>query len=141
MAVSDCRIIELQNIGDHRGSLTFVENQRQVPFAIKRVYYLYDVPVGCRRGAHGHLKLEQFILAINGSFNITVDDGLEKKTFELHSPHVGLYVPPMIWRDLDSFSPNAVCLVLASDFYDEADYFRKYNEFCEAATYDKGIDR
>ena len=133
MAIGDCRIIDLPKIQDHRGNLTFVESNRHVPFEIRRTYFLYDVPAGAARAAHGHKALRQLMIAMSGSFNITLDDGHEKKSFHLNRPYAALYIPPMIWRDLDEFSTGAVCLVLASEFYDEADYFRDYNEFVAAA--------
>lgn len=126
------RIIELPKISDPRGNLTFVEGGRHVPFDIKRVYYLYDVPGGSERGAHGHRDLQQFIIAMSGSFNITLDDGRNKRNFHMNRSYYGLYVPPMMWREIDNFSSGAVCMVLASDYYDEEDYFRDYEKFIEA---------
>ena len=133
MTLEDSRIIELPKISDHRGNLTFVENGRQIPFDIKRVYYLYDVPGGSSRAAHGHKELHQLMIAMSGSFDITLDDGFNKKKFHLNRSYYGLYIPPMIWRDLDNFSSGSVCMVLASDFYDESDYFRNYDDFIKAA--------
>lgn len=114
---------------DHRGNLTFVENSRQVPFDIKRVYYLYDVPGGSSRAAHGHRNLRQIMIAMSGSFDVTLDDGFEKKKYHLNRPYNGLYIPRMIWRDLNNFSSGSVCMVLASDYYDENDYYRNYDHF------------
>lgn len=133
MPLDDCRIIELPKIQDHRGNLTFIEAERHVPFELKRVYYLYDVPGGAARAAHGHRSLHQLMVAMSGSFDVTLDDGKEKKLFHLNRSYFGLYIPPMIWRDLDNFSSNAVCMVLASDYYDENDYFRNYDNFLKAA--------
>jgi dTDP-4-dehydrorhamnose 3,5-epimerase-like enzyme len=133
MPLCDCRIIELPKIQDHRGNLTFIEAERHVPFEIKRVYYLYDVPGGSARAAHGHRSLNQLMIAMSGSFDVTLDDGREKKLFHLNRSYFGLYIPPMIWRDLDNFSSGAVCMVLASDYYDENDYFRNYDDFLKAA--------
>jgi dTDP-4-dehydrorhamnose 3,5-epimerase-like enzyme len=131
--IEDCRIIELPRIQDHRGNLTFVESGRHVPFEFKRIYYLYDVPGGASRAAHGHRSLQQVMVAMSGSFDVTLDDGVERKLFHLNRSYYGLYIPPMMWRDLDNFSSGAVCMVLASDFYDESDYFRDYNTFLAAA--------
>lgn len=133
MPLNDCKIIELPKIMDHRGNLTFIEGNRHIPFDIKRVYYLYDVPGGASRAAHGHRDLSQLMISMSGSFDVTLDDGFDKKTFHLNRSYYGLYIPPMIWRDLDNFSSGAVCMVLASDFYDEADYFRDYDNFINAA--------
>ncbi len=133
MPLDDCRIIELPKIQDQRGNLTFIEAGRHVPFEIKRVYYLYDVPGGATRAAHGHRSLHQLMIAMSGSFDVTLDDGKEKKLFHLNRSYFGLYIPPMMWRDLDNFSSGAVCMVLASDYYDENDYFRNYDNFLKAA--------
>ncbi len=132
MSMSDVKIIELPRINDQRGNLTFVESGRHVPFQIKRTYYLYDVPGGASRAGHGHRALQQLIIAMSGSFDVTLDDGKEKKKFHLNRSYNGLYVPPMMWRDLDNFSSGAVCMVLASEFYDESDYFREYEGFLAA---------
>lgn len=129
MSLNECRIIELPKIADSRGNLTFVENQRHIPFDIKRVYYTYDVPGGAERGGHAHKELKQTIIAVSGSFDITLDDGFEKKKFHLNRPYFGLYVCPMIWREIDNFSSGSVCMVLASEFYTEGDYYREYNDF------------
>jgi hypothetical protein len=129
--IENCNIIQLVKISDPRGNLTFVESKRHVPFEIKRVYYLYDVPGGAERGGHGHKALHQLIVAISGSFDIHLDDGVTKKTIHLNRSYEGLYVCPMIWREIDNFSSGAVCLVLASDFYDEADYYRDYGKFVQ----------
>lgn len=133
MPLDDCRIIELPKIQDHRGNLTFIEADRHVPFEFKRVYYLYDVPGGAARAAHGHRSLHQLMIAMSGSFDVTLDDGKQKKLFHLNRSYFGLYIPPMMWRDLDNFSSGAVCMVLASDYYDENDYFRNYDNFLKAA--------
>jgi len=132
VSIKDCRIIELPKIQDNRGNLTFIEGGRHVPFEIKRVYYLYDVPGGASRAGHGHRKLRQLMIAMSGSFDVTLDDGRERKLFHLNRSYYGLYIPPMLWRDLDNFSSGAVCMVLASDYYDEGDYFRDYDEFLRA---------
>ncbi|PHS74802.1 MAG: hypothetical protein COB19_05885 [Porticoccus sp.] len=127
--IKDCKIVELPKIDDPRGSLTFIEADRHIPFSFQRVYYLYDVPGGAERGGHAHKALHQLIIAMSGSFDIHLDDGLEKKTVHLNRSYYGLYVPPMIWREIDNFSSGSVCMVLASDYYDEADYYRNYGEF------------
>lgn len=133
MPLKDCRIIELPKIQDHRGNLTFIESGRHIPFDIKRTYYLYDVPGGAARAAHGHKALHQLMICMSGSFDVLLDDGFEKKLFHLNRSYYGLYIPPMMWRDLDNFSSGAVCMVLASEYYDESDYFRDYEEFLKSA--------
>jgi dTDP-4-dehydrorhamnose 3,5-epimerase-like enzyme len=132
MPLNQCTLIDLPKIQDQRGNLTFIESGRHIPFDIKRVYYLYDVPGGASRAAHGHKALHQLMVAMSGSFDITLDDGFNKKTFHLNRSYLGLYIPPMIWRDLDNFSSGAVCMVLASDYFLEADYFREYSDFIES---------
>lgn len=130
--VFDCTIVELdKHHSNRRGNLTVVENGQTLPFDVKRVYYLYDVPGGESRGAHAHRDLEQFIVAASGSFKVTLDDGNCKRTFFLNRPYQGLYVKPGMWRDLDDFSSGAVCMVLASDVYKKEDYIRDYSEFME----------
>lgn len=128
-SIDDCRIIDLRKIHDPRGNLTPIEGGVDIPFDIKRVYYLYDVPGGESRGAHAHRALQQLIVAANGSFTITLDDGNQKKSFTLNRSYYGLYIAPGIWRDLDDFSSGAVLLCLASEHYDAADYIRDYDEF------------
>lgn len=131
--IENCRIVDLPRINDPRGNLTFVESNRHVPFDICRVYYLYDVPGGSERGGHAHKELHQLIIAMSGSFDVHLDDGSAKRTFHLNRSYYGLYVCPMIWREIDNFSSGAVCMVLASNFYDEADYFRDYEQFLTAS--------
>ena len=133
MPLQDCCIIELPKIQDNRGNLTYIESNNHVPFDVRRVYYLYDVPGGASRAAHGHRALSQLMISMSGSFDVTLDDGFDKKTFHLNRSYYGLYIPPMMWRDLDNFSSGAVCMVLASDYYDENDYFREYEKFLEVA--------
>ncbi len=127
--ITDCRIIDLRKISDPRGNLTVIEENSDVPFDIKRVYYLYDVPGGESRGAHAHKTLQQLIIAASGSFTVTLDDGRKKKSFNLKRSYYGLLVVPGIWRDLDDFSSGSVLLCLASEHYDETDYIRNYDEF------------
>lgn len=133
MALCDCKIIDLPKVSDPRGNLTFIEGGRQIPFDIKRVYYLYDVPGGAERGAHGHRSLQQFIVAMSGSFDVILDDGSDTKTIHMNRSYYGLYVAPMMWRDITNVSSGAVLMVLASEYYDESDYFRDYDQFIEAA--------
>lgn len=127
--LDDCKIIDLRKISDPRGNLTVIEENTDVPFDIKRVYYLYDVPGGESRGAHAHRQLYQLIIAASGSFTVTLDDGTNKKSFNLKRSYYGLLVVPGIWRDLDDFSSGSVLLCLASEHYDEKDYIRDYQEF------------
>jgi len=129
MSLSNCKILELPKIADRRGNLTFIEENKHIPFAIKRVYYLYDVPGGEERGGHAHKQLQQFIIAASGSFDVILDDGSKRKRFHLNRSYYGLYICPMIWRELDNFSSGSVCLVLVSELYDEADYIRDYDAF------------
>lgn len=124
-----CKMIELPKISDQRGNLTFIEGGSQIPFAIQRVYYLYDIPGGSERGGHAHKDLHQLIIAMSGSFDVILDDGENKKRFHLNRSYNGLYVCPMIWRELDNFSSGSVCMVLASNRYDEDDYYRDYEQF------------
>jgi hypothetical protein len=131
--LDSCHIIDLPKIADTRGNLTFVEGGRHIPFDIKRAYYLYDVPGGAERGGHAHKDLHQLIIAISGAFDIVLDDGRGKKRYHLNRSYFGLYICPMIWREMDNFSSGAVCLVLASNFYDEADYYRDYSSFIKVA--------
>jgi uncharacterized RmlC-like cupin family protein len=134
VGVQDCKVLELPVIHAPEGNLTFIEAQEHVPFDIARVYYLYDVPGGATRGGHGHKELEQLMVAMSGSFEVLLDDGSEKRTVTLNRSYIGLYIPPMIWRELVNFSSGSVCMVLASARFDEDDYFRDYEEFRAAAT-------
>lgn len=130
-SLDKCRIVDLPKIGEPRGNLTFIEGSRHIPFDIKRVYYLYDVPGGAERGGHAHKELHQLIVAMSGSFDVLLDDGFRKMRFHLNRSYYGLYVCPMIWRELDNFSSGSVCMVLASNYYDELDYYREYNAFAD----------
>lgn len=130
--VFDCTMLELdRHHSNRKGNLTVVENGKTLPFDVKRVYYLYDIPGGESRGAHAHKELSQLIIAVSGSFRVTLDDGNVKRSFILNRPYQGLYVKPGIWRDLDDFSAGAVCMVLASEIYKKEDYIRSYDEFIE----------
>lgn len=129
VALADCRIIELSKIADPRGNLTFIEGGRHVPFEVKRVFYLYDVPGGAARAGHALKECHQLVIAISGSFDVVLDDGVERKRHHLNRSYYGLYIPPLTWREIDNFSSGSVCLVLASAQYSEADYHRDYDEF------------
>lgn len=129
-SVYDCAVIELdRHHSNRKGNLSVVENGLTLPFDVKRVYYLYDVPGGESRGAHAHRDLDQFIIAASGSFTVTIDDGSIKRSVMLNRPYVGLYVPAGIWAQMDDFSSGAICLVLSSDVYIPEDYIRDYREF------------
>jgi len=128
-SVDDCKVLQLSKIHNRAGNITIVEGNNNVPFTIKRIYYLYDVPGGEKRGGHGHKRLYQLIVATSGSFEVLLDDGKNKKTVRLYQPNYGLLVVPGIWRELFEFSSGSVCLVLASTKYDESDYIRDYSEY------------
>lgn len=127
--INDCKLIHFPKNHQLNGNLTSITNREEVPFDIKRIYYLYDVPGGEARGAHGHRALHQIMVALSGSFTVTLDDGNNKQSFHLFQPYQGLLIPPGLWRDLDTFSSGSICMVLASEVYDENDYFRNYEEF------------
>src|SRR5205085_6691729 len=127
--VSDCSIIQFPKIHNRAGNITPVQNNIEVPFGISRIYYLYDVPGGESRGAHAHKELQQIVIAACGSFDVTIDDGVNKKTVQLNRSYFGLHIRPFIWRDLSNFSSGAICLVLASHSYDKNDYIRAYDDF------------
>jgi dTDP-4-dehydrorhamnose 3,5-epimerase-like enzyme len=135
--ISQCKLMSLSEISNDKGSLTIVEELEHVPFKIKRIFYLYGIPKNALRGGHAHKSLHQFAIAAAGSFDMTVDDGRERKTFHLDRPDHGLYIPPMIWDELENFSQGSLCLVLASDHYDEADYIRDYETFKTGHTYNE----
>lgn len=127
--IADCKIIDLRKIQDPRGNLTPIESNMDVPFEIKRIFYLYDVPGGESRGAHSHYKDNQFLIAASGAFEVFVDDGVNQKVFTLNRPYYGLLVPPGIWAAEQEFSSGSVCLVLTDNTYEAADYIRDYDEF------------
>jgi dTDP-4-dehydrorhamnose 3,5-epimerase-like enzyme len=132
MSVKDCRLIELPRVNDPRGNLTFIESGRHVPFVVKRIFYLYDVPGGATRAGHALKSCHQFLIATSGSFDVIVDDGVQQETFQLNRSYYGLYIPPLIWREIGNFSSNSICMVLASEFYSEEDYHREYPQFISA---------
>lgn len=141
MSIKNCKLVKLPKIADPRGNLSFIEGGNHIPFDIKRVYYLYDVPGGAERGGHAHKALQQLIIAISGSFDIHLDDGVERRTIHLNRSYDGLLITPMIWREIDNFSSAAVCLVMASERYDESDYYRNYDEFVQATKMKQQLDR
>jgi len=132
-SIAECRLVDLPKVMDVRGNLTFVEGTRHIPFEIRRVFYLYDVPGGESRAGHANIALQQFIVAATGSFDVVVDDGCKRTKYFLNRSYYGLYLPPMIWREIENFSSGSVCLVFASDYYDADDYHRDYAEFQRAA--------
>jgi hypothetical protein len=134
MALSDCRLIDLPKIHDARGNLTFIEGQRHVPFEVHRIFYLYDVPGGSTRAGHALRSCQQFIVSLSGAFDVVLDDGRARERHHLNRSHYGLLVSPLTWRELDNFSSNSVCLVLASEAYDEGGYLRDYEAFLAALT-------
>ena len=131
--VFDCSVIDISKVHKDSGNITVVENSQNIPFDVKRIYYLYDVPGGETRGGHAHYELEQFIIAARGSFDIIVDDGTNRKRVSLNRPNLALHVVPGLWRELDNFSSGSISLVLASHTYEESDYIRDYNTFLEYA--------
>jgi hypothetical protein len=133
MPLEHCRLMHFPRINDVRGNLTFVERHTHVPFDIERVYYLYDVPGGASRAGHAHKQLQQVIIAMSGSFDVILDDGTQQYRYHLNRSYYGLYISPMVWREIDNFSSGSVCLVLASRPYEEFDYYRDYDTFVQAA--------
>lgn len=127
--MQNTRIINLPKIEDIRGNLSFVEENNHIPFDIKRVYWIYDVPGGQKQGGHAYHKLHEFIIALSGSFDVVIDNGNDKQTYSLNRSYYGLYVPNMLWRSLENFSTNALCLIFASEHYAEKDYIRDYKDF------------
>jgi dTDP-4-dehydrorhamnose 3,5-epimerase-like enzyme len=132
MSLKDCRIIELPRVNDPRGNLTFIESERHIPFNIKRIFYLYDVPGGATRAGHALKTCHQFLIASSGSFDVIVDDGYKKERHMLNRSYYGLYIPPLLWREIENFSSNSICMVLASEFFAEGDYYREYKKFVGA---------
>jgi hypothetical protein len=132
MFVEKCRVLSFPRISDARGTLTYIEAAKHVPFDVKRVFYLYDVPPGESRGAHAHRQLQQVLICLAGSFDVLVADGVHERQFRLCHPAVGLYIPPLIWDTEVNFAPGSVCMVLASDFYDEGDYYRNRDAYLDA---------
>lgn len=133
MSLKDCALIDLPKVADPRGNLTYLEGGRHIPFNIKRVFYLYDVPGGEMRAGHALKTCYQFIIAASGSFDVTLNDGEQKQRYHLNRSYKGLLIPPLIWREIDDFSSGSVCLVLASEYFSEADYYREYADFLKAA--------
>lgn len=132
MTIDDCREISFPRMIDPEGSLTFIEGERHIPFALKRLFYIYDVPTGESRGAHAHKELQQVIICVSGSFDVLIDDGARRREVRLHRPWKGLYIPCMIWTRIINFDPGSVCLVLASEYYSEEDYYRNYADYLKA---------
>jgi dTDP-4-dehydrorhamnose 3,5-epimerase-like enzyme len=129
MKLDKVKIINFPQIAEARGNLSFIEENKHIPFPIKRVYYLYDVPSGATRGGHAHKNLCELIIALSGSFDVLLTDGVDKKVYFLNRPHYGLFIPHGLWREIENFSSNSVALALASDFYNEKDYIRDYEVF------------
>lgn len=127
--IDKVRLIDLPKIVDERGNLSFIEGENHIPFRIERTYMIYDVPGGEIRGGHAYKELSEFIIAVSGSFDVVLDDGQEKRTYSLNRSYYGLYVPKLIWRSLENFSTNSLCMILASHKYDESDYLRDYHDF------------
>lgn len=132
MSIEQCRIINLPRIQDPRGNLTFIEGNNHVPFETKRVFYLYDVPGGSNRAGHALKNCQQFLVAMSGSFDVIVNDGVSKQTYHLNRSYYGLYLPPLTWREIDNFSSGSVCMAIASELYDESGYYREYQDFINA---------
>lgn len=127
--VFDCSVIDISKVHNEAGNITVAENMKNIPFEVKRIYYLYDIPGGEARGGHAHYELEQYIVAASGSFDVILSDGQNRKIVTLNRPNIALHIVPGLWRELDNFSSGSVCLVLASLKYDESDYIRDYGEF------------
>lgn len=127
--ITDCNIVELPKVTDNRGNLSFLEENKHLPFAIKRIFYIYDIPSGESRGAHAHRKLHQALICLGGSFEVEVDDGTQTSVFELNRPWKALHIPPGIWASEVRFSPGSICLVICSEHYHESDYIRDYSQF------------
>ena len=127
--IYDCSVIELPTIKNRAGNISIIEQEKNIPFKAQRIFYLYDIPAGEERGAHAHIECHQFLIAASGSFDVMLDDGINKKIINLNRPYYGLHIPPGIWAHELNFSSGAICLVIASHKYDEKDYIRDYNEF------------
>ncbi len=134
MGLDECKLIDLPRINDPRGNLTFLETERHVPFEFKRVYYLYDVPGGASRAGHALKGCHEFLIAISGSFDVLLYDGRDERRYPLNRSYYGLYIPSLIWREIEEFSSGSVCLMLASEFFDEKDYLRDYSDFLKAVS-------
>ncbi len=132
ISVNSAKIVELPKINDARGNLTFLEAMRHVPFEIKRIFYLFDVPTGESRGAHAHRELHQFLICLSGSFDVVLNDGIRRRVVHLNRPWIGLHIPPMLWASEENFDPGSVCLVITSDYFSENDYIRNFGDFLEA---------
>jgi dTDP-4-dehydrorhamnose 3,5-epimerase-like enzyme len=128
-SIKDCQLIDINQIGDRRGHITVVENQREIPFGVKRVFYLYDIPGGESRGAHAHKKCHQLLVAASGGYQVEVNDGVQKNIFNLNRSNQALHIPPGIWASEINFTSGSICLVLASHIYEEEDYIRNYETF------------
>jgi hypothetical protein len=128
-SIYDCSIVHLPKVHNRAGNITALENEKTIPFKVKRVYYLYDVPGGAERGGHAHLVLQQFLVSVSGAFDVLLDDGCNKKIVRLDRPYIGLHIVSGIWREIIDFSSGAICLVLASECYDESDYIREHDDF------------
>lgn len=137
MSIKDVKIIELPKFADPRGNLSFVEQEKHIPFVIRRTYWLYDVPGGECRGGHAYKENQEFIMALSGSFDVVLDDGTEKRTFTLNRSYYGLYVPKGLWREMENFSTNSLAMILSSTDYDANDYVRDYDEFLTLKREDK----
>ncbi|MDV7140128.1 FdtA/QdtA family cupin domain-containing protein [Maribacter sp. TH_r10] len=129
--VFDCSVIDISKVHSESGNITVVENNKNIPFAVERIYYLYDVPGGETRGGHAHYELEQYIIAASGSFDVIIDDGINRKTVSLNRPNLALHIVPGLWRELNNFSSGSISMVLASHVFEESDYIRDYNSFLE----------
>ena len=138
MSVHDCKVVDLPRITDPRGNLTFLEGGKHIPFEMKRLFHLYDVPGGETRAGHALRSCEQFLIAMSGSFDVVLDDGNEKRRVQLNRSYQGLYIPPLIWRELENFSSGSVCAVLASECYNEDGYYRSYESFVAAVKQSEG---
>ena len=134
MDIGRCRVIQLPKISDPRGNLTFIEGGKHAPFAIARVFYLYDVPGGSERAGHALRSCEQFLIAMSGSFDVKLTDGIARQTYHMNRSYYGLYIPPLVWREIDNFSSGAVCMSLASEPYDEKGYVRDFLEYRRLAS-------